>query len=692
MRNLHLILLFIVSAGFATARPVELEDLFRLKRVSDPQLSPDGTQVVYVVTEVLKDENRTQSDLWLVSANGGKARRLTSSPKHDRHPRWSPDGKWLAFESNREGNFQIWMLAAAGGEARRLTNLSTEATQPVWAPGGDKLAFVSSVFPQFSAQPFAAADKLNKEELDRREKSKVKARVATQLLYRHWDSWVEDKRRHLFVLPVKDGDAAGEPSNVTPGENDAVPTSSTFSAGDDYAFSPDGKELAFTAPPAVTREQAWSTNHDIWTVDLASGKREQVTTSAAADAFPRYSPDGKLLAYRAQARAGFEADRWQLRVRSRTSGEDWSLTAEFDSSVEDFSWAADGKSLYFPAQDAGKESLWAVDAAGGAVRRVVSEGVNTSATMSRDNRFMIYVHSSFTEPAEVWRSDLVARSAPGPLTRTNAALLRELDMSAAETVTVTGAPSAGPGQAAGAPVQMWIVKPPGFDASKKYPLVFWVHGGPQGAFMDSWSVRWNPQVWAAQGYVVALPNPRGSTGFGQKFTDEISRDWGGKVYADLMAALAHLEKQPWIDPSRMAAAGASYGGYMMNWFQGHTTKFKTLVTHCGVYNLESMYGTTEETWFAEWEGGMPWKETDQRKWSPHLYAANFRTPNLIIHNDLDFRVPINQGMELFTALQRQGIPSKLVMFPDEGHWVLKPLNSERWHQEIFTWLAEYLKK
>jgi dipeptidyl aminopeptidase/acylaminoacyl peptidase len=546
------------------------------------------------------------------------------------------------------------------------------------------LAFVSSVFPQFSHEDYTTANNLNKEELDRREKSKVKARVATQLLYRHWDSWVDGKRQHLFVLPVKDGDAAGEPRDATPGDNDAVPTSTTFSAGDDYAFSPDGKELAYTAPNATTREQAWTTNHDIWTVDLATGERRQLTTSAAADAFPRYSPDGKFIAYRAQARAGFEADRWQLRIRSRTSGEDWSATPEFDASVENFSWAGDSKSLTFPAQDAGKESIWTVDATGGAVRKVASGGVNIAPAVSADHRFVVYLHASFTEPQEVWRADLVTKRAPIALTRTNAEWLKDIQMPAAESVTVKGA--------GGAEVQMWIIKPPGFDAAKKYPLVFWVHGGPQSAFMDSWSSRWNPQVWAAQGYIIALPNPHGSTGFGQKFTDAISRDWGGAVFADLIAALGHLEQQPWIDTNRMAAAGASYGGYMMNWFQGHTDKFKTIVTHCGVYNLESMYGTTEETWFAEWDSGTPWKDADQRKWSPHLYAANFKTPNLIIHNELDFRVPINQGMELFTALQRQGVPSKLVMFPDEGHWVNKPQNSERWHQEIFSWLAEYLKK
>ncbi|MFI5335214.1 MAG: prolyl oligopeptidase family serine peptidase [Opitutales bacterium] len=682
LRSLRLLALFTLASAAVFARPLQLEDLFRFHRVSDPQLSPDGQAVLFVVTDPLKAENRTKSDIWIIPTAGGEARRLTRSPKQDRHPRWSPDGQWIAFESNRDGSYQIWLMPADGGEARRLTSLATEATQPVWSPSGDKLAFVSAVFAEFSEKPFAESDRLNQERLSALEKNPVKARLFDHLLYRHWDSWVEGKRQHVFVLGLKAGAAAGDPRDVTPGDNDGVPTSDTFSEGDEFTFSPDGRSLVFTAPPVPVREQAWSTNHDIFLVDLATGVRRQLTTNPAADGEPHFSPDGRFLAYRAQARPGFEADRWQLMLLDLASGQSRSLTADLDRSVNGFTWAPDNATIYFHAYDNAGNTLWRVSLAGGAAERVVTGGSTSDVRVGPDGRTLVYELSRFNQPPELMR--LKQSGAPERLTHVNDALLQGIEMAAPESVTVAGAD--------GTPVQMWIIKPPHFDPAKKYPLVFWVHGGPQGAFADGWSTRWNAELWAAQGYVVSLANPRGSTGFGQKFTDEISRDWAGKVYTDLMACLAHLEQQPWIDPTRMASAGASYGGYMMNWFEGHTNKFRCIVNHDGVYNLDSMYGSTEEVWFDEWEHGKPW-ETDakQQALSPHLYAANFKTPMLIIHSDLDFRIPITEGMQAFTALQRRGVPSKLLMFPDEGHWVLKPGNSELWHRTVFAWLAEYLK-
>ncbi|MBN9690032.1 MAG: S9 family peptidase [Verrucomicrobia bacterium] len=677
---LPLALLAAWSVHAADPKPFTFADLIACQRLLEPVPSPDGRWVVYVVGVPSLEENRVNSDLWIVPAEGGTPRQLTRGPRHDRHPTWSPDGRWIAFESNRSGAFQVYVIPADGGEARALTSLSTEATQPVWSPDGGHIAFVSTVFPEFSDKPFAEADRLNRERLTAQENSKVKARLITQLLYRHWDSWVDGKRQHLFVIPVKDGASAGSPRNLTPGDRDAVPTSSTFAAGDEFAFSPDGKELAYTVTPLPTREEAWKTDHDIWIVELASGVRRQVTRNPAADGFPRYSPDGKYLVYRAQARAGFEADRWEVKLLDRASGQTRSLAADWDRSVGALAWASDSRTLVVEAEDQAQQRLWRLGIDGGKPEPITTGGAAGEPSVMKDA--VVYSRSTMNSPADVFRVPLAGGEARA-LTSANQALLAQIQFQTPESVTVPGA--------GGTPVQMWVIKPPGFDPARKWPVVFWVHGGPQGAFMDSWSYRWNAQLWAAQGYVLALPNPRGSTGFGQKFTDEISRDWNGKVVEDLMACLGWLEARPYVDSSRMAAAGASFGGYMMNWFQGHTDKFKTLVTHCGVYNFDSMYGTTEELWFDEWEHGIPWKTENFNAASPHRYAMNFKTPNLIIHNELDFRVPVSQGMDLFTALQRQGIPSKFLYFPDEGHWVLKPQNSELWNKTVFAWLAEYLK-
>ncbi len=679
-RRLQLPVLLLAGAtALSAARPMTFDDLVALHRVSDPQPSPDGSRIAYVVTDANEPENRTDSDIWIVSAAGGTPRRLTFSPKHDRHPRWSPDGRWIAFESNRGDAFQVWLIPADGGEAHVLTSLSTGATEPTWSPDGSRIAFLSSVFPAFSDKPFAESDRLNREKSEALEKSKVKAQVFERLPVRKWDSLVDGRRSHLFVVGVTNGVQAGSPKDLTPGEQDAVPWSSTFAAGAEFAWSPDSKEIVHTASQFPVREEAWSTDHNLWAVDVATGSRRQLTTNAAADGCPRISPDGRWLAFRAQSRAGFEADRWQLHLLDRGTGALRSLTADFDSSVENISWMGSDR-VVIEAEDHGTKRLWSLAVLGGGRPEPLTEGGSSGEAASVRGGAVVFTRASLDAPTAVWIRP--ADGKPTKLVDPNTARLAELDLSKPESVVVKGDD--------GDPVQMWILRPPGFDASKKTPLVFWVHGGPQGAWMDGWSTRWNPQAWAAQGWIVAMPNPRGSTGFGQKFTDQISHDWGGRVFTDLMACADWCAAQPWIDKDRMAAAGGSYGGYMMNWFQSHTDRFKTLVTHCGVYEFHSMYGTTDELWFDEWEHGIPWKNPDFAQHSPDRFAAKFRTPNLIIHNERDYRVPIGQGFALFTALQRQGVPSKLLYFPDEGHWVLKPQNSRLWHDTIFDWLRGYI--
>jgi dipeptidyl aminopeptidase/acylaminoacyl peptidase len=690
-------------------RPITVDDLFKFKRVSDPQISPDGKHVAYVITSVDLPGNKTSSAIWLAPTQGGEPRQLTNAPeKKDRHPRWSPNGKHILFESNRSGSNQLWVIDPAGGEARQLTDIATEAATGIWSPDGAHIAFVSAVWPDFSEKPYKESNELNKKRKEEREKNPVKAKVFTKLFFRHWDEYVEDKRQHLFVIPFNTGKEFAQPEDVTPGDRDAYPTSTTFSVGDDFTFSPDGKYLVFTAVPE--KDEAWSTNYDICRVPISGGttKWECLTKdNPAADGSPRYSADGKSLAYRAQSKPGFEADKWQVTVAKCSPDgtlqeKPRSLTANVDRSADSIVWMPpqNGRQrIYYGSEERGGAAFYVAnldenDRTEVSYGDVAYSGVRNALTFSADGKIQAYLHASMQQPPEVnvvgttdaFRpaGETKPRFQSKNLSQANAKLLEELDLGRPESITVEGAD--------GTPMQMWILKPPGFDEKKKWPLVYLVHGGPQGAWDNNWSYRWNPQVWAAQGYVVALPNPRGSTGFGQKYVDEISGDWGGKCYEDLMKGVEYLEKLPYIDKDRMAAAGASFGGYMMNWFAGHTDKFKTLITHCGVYNFDSMYALTEELWFDEWEhGGPPWLKRDSyEKHSPHKFAKNFKTPMLIIHNDLDFRVPVAEGLQLFTTLQRLGVPSRMVNFPDEGHWVLKPANSKFWHDEVFTWLKRYV--
>ncbi len=668
-----------VHAAPGRSRPLQVRDLLAMDRVNEPSLSTDGRWVVFAVSKPDEKANRVPCHLWIAGADGSGLRRLEAGP--GRHPVWSPDGRWILFESTRSGSSQIWMTSPDGKEVRQLTSIAGGAEQPLVSPDGRLLAFVAGVYPEFDGRAFAESDSLNRMRLQELERVPGMPRLFTRLLYRHWDHWVEGKRQHIFIQPFPEG----VPRDLTPGDRDAVPTSQTFSAAPDFSFSPDSKEIAYTATPVPGREEAWSTNHDIYTVSVTGGSPKQLTTNPAADASPQYSRDGRSIAYRAQRRPGYEGDRWELMLYDRVEGTTRSLTSAYDGHVGAFLWAPDSRTLYFETEVQAGNPLCAVTVRGNDVRTVVEGRGNHSVSISPDGRTLFFTRASAVHPAEIFRAGTDGKDLR-PVTGLNDSLIASLDMPAPEAFWYTGADSAR--------VQCWLFYPPGFERTKRYPLIMLVHGGPQGAWSDSWSYRWNPPLWAAQGYVVMAPNPRGSTGFGQSFEDGINGDWGGKVFVDLMRGLDTVCTLAFIDSTRKGAAGASFGGYMMNWFLGHTgTRFKALISHDGVYNFESMYGATDELWFDEWEhGGMPWNlPQEYTRFSPHRYAQQFRTPTLVIHGAHDFRIPETEAMQLFTALQRQGVPSAFLYFPDENHWVQKPADSKVWHTTVFDWMEKYVR-
>ena len=676
-----IVVVVLATSPALSLRPLTIDDFFVMKRIAEPSLSPDGRWIAFALTIADPVKNKNQSDLWIIGTDGKGLRQLTNDPASDHNATWTPDGKWIVFESNRSGTSQLWMITPEGVNLRQFTTLSTGATQPVVSPDGKWVAYLSEVFPENSALPFHESDSLNAVRLGELEHGLVKAKIITHLLYRHWDSWVDGKRIHLFLQPLPSGD----PRDLTPGDRDAVPTSSTFSAGTDFSFSPDSKELAYTATPIPAHEEAWRTNHDIYTVSISDGTRNQVTTNPAADGYPQYSPDGRYIAYRAQRRPDYEGDRWELMLYDRHDGAIRSLTADFDAHVGSPLWSPDSRTIYFDADVEANNPIYAIDLKAMKIRRVVADRTNHSVSISPDGKTLFFLQANATRPAEIYRVETDGTKLRN-VTGVNDAVFAQLDIPEPQIVWVTGAE--------GAKVHSWIFVPPGFDRTKKYPLIMLVHGGPQGSWGNAWSYRWNPPLWAAQGYVVVAPNPRGSTGFGQRFTDGINGDWGGKVYDDLMCVLDSACHLAYVDSTRKGAAGASFGGYMMNWFLGHTgNRFKAIVTHDGVYNFESMYGATDELWFDEWEhGGTPWnKPAEYARFSPHRYARNFRTPTLVIHGGRDFRIPETEAMQLFTALQRQGVPSTFLYFPDENHWVLKPADSRLWHEAVFDWLRTWVK-
>lgn len=667
-----------LAALFSAAQPAfTVQDLMNVKRVSDPQVSPDGRWIAYTVGTVDLAANKVVNQIFVMSIDGTRARQITDQTKSASSPRWSPDGKRIAYVFDG----QIWTMEPDGDDRDQITKLSSGAGGPVWSPDGRWIAFASEVYPECSS------DACNKAEDDKAENSKVKAHVTERLLFKHWVEWRDRKRSHVFVIPAKGGIAR----DLTPGDFDSPPYAA--SSGVDYAFSPDGSSIVYLRNP--DKVEAMSTNSDLYILPLNGGSPRNITAGMNGyDAAPVYTPDGKYLLFRSQATATFEADRWRLMRYNVRSGEMVELTKGFDLQVDDMVVSPDGRTVFFTAEESGHKPIFSVPVEpdfrlriATHVKKVIDGGFAGNLNITSDGRTLVFAASSMTMPTEIMRAGSDG-SGPTALTSVNTAMLSPFSLQKPEDVRWKGALNQN--------IHGFLLKPARFDPARKYPLIVLIHGGPQGAWGDSWSSRWNPQLWANQGYVIFMPNPRGSTGYGQRFVNEISADWGGKAYIDIMNGVADVVKRPFIDKTRIGAAGASYGGYMVDWLLGHNNdprfKFKAFVSHAGVYNLESMATSTEELWFVNWEfKGMPWQNpVNYNRWSPHKFAKNFNTPTLVTAGELDYRVPYDQSLQLYTTLQVKGVPSKLVMFPDEGHWILKPQNSQFWHKNVFDWMNKYL--
>jgi len=661
MRSI-LLLCLLAAPLAAQKRAITFEDYIALKAVSDPQLSPDGKWVAYTVSTPSLQDNRNVSRVWVAEVATGKTRQVTNGPGSDRQPRWSPDGKTLAFISTREGGAQVWVMPIAGGDARKVSSLADGASDPLWLPGGSGLLVGSDI--KWPAQ----------QEIDERNGSyPTEARIWTDLMWRHWDDFRAGKRQHVVRVDL----AGGKATDLTPVDQD-VPTIATGGDGD-VAISPDGGQIVAAVHTDST--VADNTNVDLATVPNGGGPLVPFTPNPGADNTPRFSPDGKWLAYLSMERAGFEADRLRLMLldRRNATAKPTEVTSGWNLSVGSVTWCPNSKCLYAVVEERGRDNIYRIDVPGYKRTRIATSGVNTGVQVGPDNRTLVYLHQTNTQPAEVWVNGKA-------LTHHNDSALAMLDLPPLEEFGFVGA--------LGDSVFGWTQKPPNFDPSRKYPLIYLIHGGPQGAWTDSWGPRWNNQMFAARGFVVAEVNFHGSTGYGQKFTDAISQHWGDYPFEDLMKGLDVVAGLPYVDSTRMGAAGASYGGYMILWIAGHTNRFKVLVDHDGVFNAASMSGSTEELWFTDWEFGGPLYKTRElyEKWSPLNHVSDWKTPLMVVHGQLDYRVDLSEGYQAFTAAKRMGLDAKFLYFPDEGHWVLRPRNRRIWWGTVLDWLEGYLRE
>lgn len=667
--------LYAGSALGAAPHAFTVHDLLAMQRISEPKVSPDGKQVVFTVRTTDMEENRGRTSLWLVHTDGGGLRRLTAAAASDHDPHWTPDGRTIFFLSTRSGTSQVWRIPVDGGEAEQVTNLPLDVSNLVLSRDGQHIALTMRVFPDGQGVDGT------QQKLAEAAKRKATGRVHDKIFVRHWDAWSDGRRSHLFVMSVTGKDA---PVDVMP-NMDADTPSQPFGSSKEFTFTPDGSELVFTARDAGRREP-WTTNFDLYRVPINASRPPLCLTerNQAWDSQPTFSPDGKTMAYLAMARPGYEADRFRIVLRQWQGGEERVLTEAWDRSPSDIFWSADGKSVYAVAHHLGQHSLFSVDAVSGASHVVVNDGDVQAPVMS--DAGIVYSLSCLKSPAELcWvRADGTGQRR---LTALNAEKVAAARMGDFEQFSFPGWNQE--------TVFAYVVKPAEFDPTKKYPLALLIHGGPQGSFNNMFHYRWNPQVYAGAGYAALMIDFHGSVGYGQSFTDSIRGDWGGKPLEDLKRGLeAAIARYPWIDADRVAALGASYGGYLVNWIAGQwPDRFRCLVNHDGILDQRMAYFDTDELWFPEWEHvGTPWENpAGYEKHNPANHVGRWKTPMLVIHGGKDYRIPDSQGLGTFNALQRAGIPSRLLYFPDENHWVLAPHNSIMWHETVLGWLEQWLQ-
>jgi dipeptidyl aminopeptidase/acylaminoacyl peptidase len=648
-------------------RPLDVDQFLRLRIAADPQVSPDGRTVAFAVTVPSLDDNRNVSRIWLHSLVDGTTRQLTSGAGSDHSPRWTADGRTLAFLSTRSGTAQVWRIRIDGGEPIRVTAVDGGVSQFFVSPDSTVLFVVSDV----KWPPRQELD-------DRHGEYPTTALLIDRLFYRHWNEWRAGRRQHLFRVALADGAL----TDLTPLDRD-VPTLAL--GGSDVVLSPLGTELAIVFNPDSA--VATSTNNDIHLVGPDGAGLVRMTDNPGNDHSPAYSPNARWLAYLSMQTPGFEADRQRLMLYDRASGERRELAPDWDRSVSAFTWAPDSRSLVAVVEERGEVNLYRMSVPDGARALLARGGVHQAPQFTPRGDALVYLRHTAAQPPDLYLLRLDGRSAPRQLTALNAEALAGLDLRPLEPFWFTGARADS--------VHGWLLRPPGFVEGRRYPVVYLVHGGPQSAWLDGWHLRWNYALFASRGYVVAGVNFHGSTGYGQAFTNSISRNWGGLPFQDLMLGLDHLATLPFVDPDRIGAAGASYGGYMIYWMAGQTDRFRTLVAHDGIYSTESMAGTTEELWFTLHEfGGPPWTPEGRallEQWSPARHAARWRTPMLVIHGQQDFRVDVSEAFQAFTTLQLRGIPSRFLYFPDEGHFVLKPRNRRLWWGVVLDWLDAALR-